>query len=536
MRGNMKSFYFILFISVFFSEFYAQENFFRVDSIPVPVVENTGFGSFISGVDFDGDGRSEIYAVNNMMDLGGAELIPRLYKFEYNGFSWDSVWAVEMVNITAQNSWAPLTYGDWDTDGKMEIIWGPINNFDAGSNPPRILVFEYPGDGSDKMGVEIFGGFSPNAQWTITNMDNFNLRPIKWELNDIDSDGTQELIFADRAGTYFYGVVSVSDIPDNASGTETWSLESSGEGSGINLSTIYDMFIVDSTIYLVHNDNSITPVSYSGGTYTILGSVPNAIPGASWKSAQVADIDNDGTQEVVVGGWGTGNNKVFLLQASSSGITTTQIANALPLISATGRLNGGANGDIDLDGKLDFVFGTRQSVPKGSILRLSYKGGSITDSASYELTRIDSLYPSANISTRYDVVNISNIDSDPTMEVLYTDGNTYYGRTPIIILDANFASFAHDENLLQDFYLAQNFPNPFNPTTNITFGLTREMVVDLRVYNILGQEIAVLIDNDILSGGTYSISFSGENLSSGIYICELKAEGHTLSNKMLLIK
>ena len=154
----------------------AQEVFARKAGVPVPAKETGGIGNFISSVDFDGDGKSEVYLVNNNIgDTGPGELIPRIYKYEWSGTKWDSVWSAEL-SIPLQNTWPALTYGDWDKDGKMEIIWGPVNNLDATTNPKpaRVIVFESKGDGSDVMGIASGSNYLPNAKWTITDSSMFN--------------------------------------------------------------------------------------------------------------------------------------------------------------------------------------------------------------------------------------------------------------------------------------------------------------------------------------------------------------------------
>lgn len=89
--------------------------------------------------------------------------------------------------------------------------------------------------------------------------------------------------------------------------------------------------------------------------------------------------------------------------------------------------------------------------------------------------------------------------------------------------------------LATDYTLEQNYPNPFNPTTTIRFAVAEAGNVSLKVYNTLGEEIAVLVNNQ-LSAGTYSVNFNAANLASGVYIYTLKAGQKALSNKMLLMK
>ncbi len=86
------------------------------------------------------------------------------------------------------------------------------------------------------------------------------------------------------------------------------------------------------------------------------------------------------------------------------------------------------------------------------------------------------------------------------------------------------------------FYLDQNFPNPFNPATSIRFGLPKEGAVDLRIYNILGQEVAVLISGDLKKAGNHEIKFDASSLSSGTYIYRIKSGENVFTRKMVLMK
>jgi hypothetical protein len=85
------------------------------------------------------------------------------------------------------------------------------------------------------------------------------------------------------------------------------------------------------------------------------------------------------------------------------------------------------------------------------------------------------------------------------------------------------------------FALRQNYPNPFNPVTTIPFEVSQNSHVKLSVYNVLGQEVVVLL-NKITPPGRYQVRFDGLNLASGIYIYELRSEGNTLRKRMVLLK
>ncbi len=98
-----------------------------------------------------------------------------------------------------------------------------------------------------------------------------------------------------------------------------------------------------------------------------------------------------------------------------------------------------------------------------------------------------------------------------------------------------------DKNLFEDFELFQNYPNPFNPTTKIKFqipllgGDKRGGLVTLKVYDILGREVATLV-NEEKQPGVYAVEFNGSELSSGIYYYQLKAGNFIESKKMILMK
>jgi hypothetical protein len=88
----------------------------------------------------------------------------------------------------------------------------------------------------------------------------------------------------------------------------------------------------------------------------------------------------------------------------------------------------------------------------------------------------------------------------------------------------------------REFSLAQNFPNPFNPTTQISFSLKNTAHASLVVYNLLGQQMAVLFDEIATSNTMYSIAFDGTLLPSGMYLYVLRSSGGSDIKKMLLLK
>lgn len=86
-----------------------------------------------------------------------------------------------------------------------------------------------------------------------------------------------------------------------------------------------------------------------------------------------------------------------------------------------------------------------------------------------------------------------------------------------------------------NYTLAQNYPNPFNPSTTINFTIPNSEFVTLKVFNILGSEVATLV-NENLTAGAYRFSFEAQNLASGVYLYELTAGGFREIKKMNLLK
>ncbi|MEK7263943.1 MAG: T9SS type A sorting domain-containing protein, partial [Bacteroidota bacterium] len=108
-----------------------------------------------------------------------------------------------------------------------------------------------------------------------------------------------------------------------------------------------------------------------------------------------------------------------------------------------------------------------------------------------------------------------------------------------------FTEVKEDDNSQFDFSLAQNYPNPFNPQTAISFSLLAVGNVTLKVYDVLGREVATLLNNETMQAGRHEIQFDGSKFPSGVYFYRLSVDGidemHTGENsvvvrKMLLMK
>jgi Polysaccharide deacetylase/Secretion system C-terminal sorting domain len=90
-------------------------------------------------------------------------------------------------------------------------------------------------------------------------------------------------------------------------------------------------------------------------------------------------------------------------------------------------------------------------------------------------------------------------------------------------------------NPVEDYKLFQNYPNPFNPSTRIQYAISRKELVTLNVYDVLGREVATLV-NEEKTAGSYEVSFKSSTLSSGVYIYTLRVGNKQISKKMVVAK
>lgn len=93
----------------------------------------------------------------------------------------------------------------------------------------------------------------------------------------------------------------------------------------------------------------------------------------------------------------------------------------------------------------------------------------------------------------------------------------------------------NENQILSDFYLNQNYPNPFNPNTIISWNVPFNIYQTLKVYDVLGNEVASLV-NEYRTAGSYSINFNASNLSSGVYYYKLTAGDFSETKKMILVR
>jgi hypothetical protein len=173
---------------------------------------------------------------------------------------------------------------------------------------------------------------------------------------------------------------------------------------------------------------------------------------------------------------------------------------------------------------------------------------SIYDLASPKMTTLDPLFDYANLNTVLAAVN--GAFSGPLDTISFGTKTEFKGaktlsEVPFLrrgTLAAKIIPTPAPYEIPETFVVEQNYPNPFNPTTTIEFTLPEDAIVTLKVYNMLGEEVATLIDREELTYGLESRDFNASALSSGVYFYRIVAQGietgvsTQIVKKMVLMK
>lgn len=156
--------------------------------------------------------------------------------------------------------------------------------------------------------------------------------------------------------------------------------------------------------------------------------------------------------------------------------------------------------------------------------------GSLTYSAQSSNTSVVTVSVSGTTLT---VTPVAIGDANVTVKAADAANNDFFAYT--FPVNVGLVSVEGDEVIPTEFSLSQNYPNPFNPTTSIKFGLPKESNVTLRVFNILGEEVATLV-NKVMPAGFHTVNFDASKLSSGLYIYRIEADNFVQVKKMMLMK
>jgi len=145
------------------------------------------------------------------------------------------------------------------------------------------------------------------------------------------------------------------------------------------------------------------------------------------------------------------------------------------------------------------------------------------------------------------IYNISNsgLPSNQIFSIVIDKFNNKWigtGQGLAVFNEEGIISSVEETILIREFSLSQNYPNPFNPSTKIKYSIPASLnpseggtLVSLKIYDLLGREVATLV-NEEKQTGYYEIEFNGNNLPSGVYYYQLKANKFVETKKMILLR
>ena len=278
---------------------------------------------------------------------------------------------------------------------------------------------------------------------------------------------------------------------------------------------------IKTTLKIKHNDTNTVYiqdvyVTVGGGNVLLLDSAENGI--SRWTA---------------VGGWGLTTSQSYSPSNSFADSPTGNYANnTTRTLTLTTAINVTATPVVILS----FWYKHTIDTLDNAYADVSNDNGATWQSAKFynktvgawtrEVLDISSLAAgSANLKLRFSMISNGSVVADG----IYIDNIklTGYNAVPTGIISGN--------EIPAKFSLSQNYPNPFNPNTQINYTIALDGQVTLRVFDILGKEVATLV-NEKQNPGTYSLNFDGSNLSSGLYYYRLESGDYSDTRKMLLIK
>ncbi len=169
--------------------------------------------------------------------------------------------------------------------------------------------------------------------------------------------------------------------------------------------------------------------------------------------------------------------------------------------------------------------------PPAGMFDIRYNSGRIAEDLNSAIQTIEMNGVTYPLTVRVEGMDIRLMDeTGKTVNVNLKDGED------IVISDATINKLMVSGELTPSVYaLEQNYPNPFNPSTKISYTVPEDGFVKLAVYNMLGEEVATLV-NSFQKANRYEVNFNASGLSSGIYVYKLEAANYTSTRKLVLMK
>lgn len=468
---------------------------FVLDNTLVTGIPDVGLNAYPCFKDMDNDGDPDM--------MMGRDLQTMLY-YRNTGTpqvpAWSPVSSLVSPLETARY-WKQPAMADLDGDGDNDLFYGT----DDGS------IFYYQNTGT------------PSAPQLARNTNYFQMIRITGgastaSLGDIDKDGDLDIISGEQLGAFqFFRNDGTASQPNFVKSSSTFTSLDPGSYSVpkfVDIDKDGDLDIasgaLDGKVYLYLNNNN----AFSANT-TVFANVD-----VGWTSAPgFADLNNDGFPDMLVGAEDDDSTSFF----KNNGNATFSKDNSFIAGLSFSRNSNPCFTDLDGDGDFDLVLGDAWG----------------------EITFYENVGTPASPSWQENPAVFTGVEvpqsSAPDFADLDGDGQKD------MVIGEYSGNFSFFKNMLmtsvQDgpvrspsgFALEQNFPNPFNPSTTVRFVLPASGTVTVKVYDIIGKEVAVLV-NTVMRAGNHSVRWDASGLPSGVYFCRLVLGAFSSTRKMVLMK
>lgn len=433
-----------------------------------------------------------------------------VYKSSNSGSSWSFITTMPITQFytcEVDYQFPNRSYGGTQDNGTNRTMAGNLNDWQQILGGDGFYVLVDPTNNNYVYAEYQYGGFarSTNGGSSFT----YGLNGVSG--SDRFNWSTPYIIDPANASTLYLGTHRIYKSTNRAGSWTAISPDLTNGSPGGNqvygtITTIASSPSDPNTIYAGTDDANVW-VTTNGGTNW--AKISTSLP-TRWVTRVAVDPDNAMTAYVTLSGYRYDEYLPHVFRTTDAGINWLDISSNLPDAPVNDIIV-----DPDSTGRL-------------------YVGTDV------------GVFVSENLGSSWSYLG-ENLPNAPITDlVLHNPTKTLiaatYGRSMYAIDLTPVTDIEKENGSLKDFVLFQNYPNPFNPSTKIEFRIANFGFVSLKIYDILGNEIAILV-NEEKQPGTYEVEFnisshSGEvrNLVSGIYFYQLKAGDYTQTRKMILLK
>lgn len=485
-----------------------------------------------SELDLDNDGKKE-FLVSTAWS-GVYHNAVYLYENAGNN-SYQNVWSYSFYSYS--NDYSVVAVADLDGNGRKEILC-LIDPYD--STYHGFYVFEWNG---------MDNGFPalPTTTWSLSLPAAFD-EGTAVIAGDFDNDGRDEIAaaFQERYATPKSRFMIFSLSPGSTFQNPLWNIEYQDSTTFAYIGYALEATDLDrdgrkeivvggwEPLHLAFYEHAGSPDSYTRAANVYLNDI--TIDFSNMGFAET-NYDNNATNELYVG---TGNGRVYVV--TNPGDVSQVTGNNITLLHAYNPYRGIAGvskGDIDRNGVPElYLAGSYHE----AVFQWKYTGGSVTDPQNYQKTTIfqddttDSITPGSDQGWfRPSKVAAGDFDNDGRPDMVIASASFARDKPVLMVVEQLPSSVTALEETPTAFLLEQNYPNPFNPSTQITFRLADVGHVLLKVFDMVGREVATLVDGR-LSPGRYAVRWNATGMPSGVYYARLSANGFTETKRMTLLK